>query len=628
MTSRLLPKSILCALLWLALAAASGASAQQPGSPATEKLPPTAAASASDQQGAPAEARAEAPRAGSITGRVLSEGGQPVANAGVFLRAVGAAPGPPQTTGTDNEGGFQMAGLEPGAYTVSASVPGYVTAPAPAGDFNERLYYRLGDSVTITLVKGGVITGNVSNAAGGPVVAACVRAIRVRDAEGRSVRSAGVWRERMTDDRGIYRLYGLELGSYVISVGGCRQFSFEPSLYDGEAPTYAPSSTRDTASEIIVRSGEEVNGVDIRYRGDRGHAVSGFISGAPRSGPINTGVFITLTHAGSGAIEATTSSSGREQDRAFAFYGIPDGEYDLVAQRGFNNDDSSISPPRRVTVKGADVTGIELALAPLGSIAGRVIYETIPAADRNPGCQAKDNLPLAETVIVARRDERGAAKDQPRPGGPSIVDGTPGVKGDFTLRNLTAGSYRLQVRLPGEDWYVRDIRRPAAASPAQAKTAQPKVAAVREPLALKTGERIERLSILVAEGAASLRGQVANATEGARLPVRLRVHLVPAERDYADEVLRFAEAGVRNDGTFTLTNIAPGRYWLIARIAPASESSEMVARPAAWDADARAVLRREAESAKTEVALQPCQRIADYTLRYAPSLTPNKTTSQ
>ena len=40
------------------------------------------------------------------------------------------------------------------------------------------------------------------------------------------------------------------------------------------------------------------------------------------------------------------------------------------------------------------------------------------------------------------------------------------------------------------------------------------------------------------------------------------------------------------------------------------------ARPAAWDADSRARLRREAEAASLTLDLQPCQRVTDYALRY------------
>ena len=120
-------------------------------------------------------------------------------------------------------------------------------------------FYRPGDSVTVTLIKGGVIAGTITDSDGRPVVNATVRAFRVRDVEGKPVSNAVQTRERFTDDRGYYRLYGLRPGAYVVSVGGRGQISGFPYLnqYEKDAPTYAPSSTRDTAAEIMVRPGRK-----------------------------------------------------------------------------------------------------------------------------------------------------------------------------------------------------------------------------------------------------------------------------------------------------------------------------------------------------------------------------------
>ena len=84
--------------------------------------------------------------------------------------------------------------------------------------------------------------------------------------------------EKTTDDRGIYRIYGLPAGNYLVWAGGP---TYNPGVdpYDTDVPTYAPSSTRDTATEITVRSGEETTNVDIRYRGEPGHIVSGTVNG-------------------------------------------------------------------------------------------------------------------------------------------------------------------------------------------------------------------------------------------------------------------------------------------------------------------------------------------------------------
>jgi hypothetical protein len=133
---------------------------------------------------------------------------------------------------------------------------------------------------------------------------------------------------------------------------------------------------------------------------------------------------------------------------------------------------------------------------------------------------------------------------------------------------------------------------------------------------LKAGEKITGVVATIAEGAAGLSGKVIPVAEGSRLPARLRIHLIPAEARAADEVLRYAEAYARSDGSFLLSNLAPGKYWLIARAAPDDETSDSPVAPIAWDANERAKLRRQALAAKNEIELQPCGRLKNYALRF------------
>ena len=106
-----------------------------------------------------------------------------------------------------------------------------------------------------------------------------------------------------------------------------------------------------------------------------------------------------------------------------------------------------------------------------------------------------------------------------------------------------------------------------------------------------------------------------SAGEGAPPFAFLRVYLVPAERERAEDLLRYAEVTPTPAGSFAFTNLAPGRYLLLVR---AVDPQEARPRPPFWDADARARLRREAEAAAHTLDLQPCQRAADLTLRYTP----------
>jgi hypothetical protein len=65
------------------------------------------------------------------------------------------------------------------------------------------------------MIKGGVITGRVTNATGEPLIGVRVNAVMTRGAEGNTARRAAA-RPRFTDDRGFYRLYGLPPGTYVV----------------------------------------------------------------------------------------------------------------------------------------------------------------------------------------------------------------------------------------------------------------------------------------------------------------------------------------------------------------------------------------------------------------------------
>lgn len=568
---------------------------------------------------------------GSITGRVVGDDGQPIPNATIIAFAQSGARGNNSSGATsDAAGKFTLGNLDPGAYTLNAFAPGYVLDADFLTEPAERKYYYVGDAATLRLVKGSVITGKVTDANGDPLVGARVSVVRLRRPDGRPVgdsRSTNVTPPRQTDDRGVYRVYGLRPGAYIVMAGGKGSFSFgQPTAYDADAPTYYPSTMRDTAVEVSVQAGQEMSGVDIRYRGEQGRAVSGTISAAPNaSPPANATIVVSLKHAAASAPESFTFLQPGAGERGFSFEGLADGDYELVAQSLSPNEESSAAPSRRVQIRGADVAGVKLTLAPLGSISGRLVFEAAkPAPDKNACQQAPTPRPV-QTVIYARRDDPHGASSRLFLFN-ARSDTTADDKGDFTVRSLGAGRYRPAVRLPDENFYVRAMELPStsaksaprAATAAAATNAPAANDPARQGFALQAGERLTGLVINVAGGAASLRGRVAAATEGESLPdhVGLRVHLVPAERAQADNVLRYAEAAVFSDGAFSFTNLAPGRYFLIARHADREAAGDAAPRPLAWDAATRAQLRLEAEAANVSLELAPCQRAADFVLRY------------
>jgi hypothetical protein len=546
---------------------------------------------------------------GSIKGRVVNENGQPLAQAGVYVRAFGAN-GQSRTTTSGADGTFQVSGLDPLAYIVGAALPAYTTLPRDPD--NQGTYFRVGDSVRIELVKGAVITGTVTSATGEPVVSVPVRVSMIRDGNNQPLRyETPFFKERPTDDRGIYRIYGLAAGTYIVSAGGSGLSSNSNlNAYDGDVPTYAPASTRDTAAEITLRPGEESSNIDIRYRGEPGHIVSGRVSGG--AGP--QGYTIRMNTIAGGRSQLVNSLFQSPESKGFSISGVGDGDYDLTAVFAGPGGDAAVSEFQRIKVSGADVTGIELTTRPLGSITGKVVLEESKAAE----CKAKRRPSFAETVITPWHNEKILPKDQPQflwsIGAPALPD----KQGDFTIRNLAPGQYRFNTRSPVKYWYLQSITlQPSGAPAAKAAVANRPVDAARNWTTVKPGERLSGLIITLAAGAASLRGQIKLA-EGQAQPARMFTYLVPAEKEKAEDILRFFAFPVAADGSFALNNLPPGRYWIIAKPAADNEVNILSQLRLPEEAEPRAKLRGEAEAAKREIELKPCQNVADYQLPFEP----------
>jgi hypothetical protein len=539
---------------------------------------------------------AKAQQTGEISGRVITEDGTGMPNLYVTIFPVNNLQSPilinrSNRVATDDNGNFRLTGLAPRLYQVNVyPTKGYAIQPPPPSEARERRYYRIGETATITLIKGGVITGKVTTADGDPLVGIYVSASMVRDAEGFKGRQLYSARQRQTDDRGIYRLYGLAPGTYTVSTGS----SGYAQGNTGNTPTYYPSSTRETADEVTVTNGGETTGVDIRIRDVRGHTISGTVTGGSEPDSPYMFASVSLSNAATGMPVLGTAVRSGEGGGGFALSGVEDGEYEIVGNSG--SGELLSSPPRHVTVKGADVSGIDLKLVPMASISGRVVIEKSQSACQEP----RKNL-MEEILITTRRDLTGQGTEQTNRA--FISDTGVNEQGDFTVKNLQPSRYRFEVYFMRETWFLRSISTNSSAT-------------ARSGIAVKAGERLTGVIVTIAEGAASLSGRVVAQAEGAQLPSRLRIHLVPAETAATDEVARYRETLAGGDRTFTFKNLPPGRYWLLARAVSTEDVIDRESLPLAWENTERAKLRKEAEAKKVEVELKPCQRETNYTLKF------------
>ena len=282
---------------------------------------------------------------------------------------------------------------------------------------------------------------------------------------------------------------------------------------------------------------------------------------------------------------------------------MPDGAYELVATTRREGGETFSSVPLRISVKGADVSGVELKLSAHGSIAGRVELESSNSpkmcaingslAENTPSSQVQEQTGRQRVVeeILLRAD-----RDDPNQRSPRSRYGwfgygrAPNEKGEFALKNLEAGRYRIAANLPDDGWYIRAIQsrqsgqsgagasKPTARAAAPPGVAKGPVDLSRNGIAIKPGEKLSGIEVIIAEGAASLGGKIVPATEGAQLPKNLCIHLIPAEAAAADDLLRYFETTIRNDDAFEFKHIAPGKYLLHAR--PVAEKERMMIRTA------------------------------------------------
>jgi hypothetical protein len=549
-----------------------------------------------------AQTTASAEPTGVITGRVLLDNGQPAVGATVSAVLQSRIA---RTALTNAEGEFKLSGLSPAPYAMTAQLPAYVMTPLTTAT-DEPQYFHLGDTATIQMFKGGVITGKVTTASDEAVPGLMIKAIRIRDAAGKAL-GASTYRRR-TDDRGIYRLFGLPPGTYLICTDGTAVgLSFEADEQIEDAPVYYPAATRETAAELAVASGEELANIDIRYRAERGRYVSGKVIGASGGYIIN----VYLKPVDSEVILASEWMQIRERKVedgiAFQFRGIADGEYELTADRRSGDDEGGFANPRRISVRGADVTGLELRLISYGSITGKLQLvedkppqSTATKATATATCAStpKRNFLFEETTIALHPEEKFLRNE-------SLRVAFPVRQGDFTIRYLTAGRYRFQSQWPNADWYLRAITLPDARTKRLLDLG-------RIGLGVKAGEKLNGVNFVIGTRAARLTGRIKASAE---IKTPFRVHLIPFEKEAADDVLRYAETEAATDGTFTLRQLAPGKYWIVART---SEVTSERALPLAWNQAERAKLRRAAEAANVILELQPCQQMKNYVLNYVP----------
>jgi hypothetical protein len=561
--------------------------------------------------GPPKTQQNRVPKSRSIKGRVVDDAGRPLAGASVILAPAGDFHSEDrQTVRTSEEGRFSFDPVADMPYTIV--VEGFESS-------DTREYHLPGDDVTIRVEKGGVITGRVTSADGEPLVGLQVvaRCVGAKSGNPPLAFFNELSRTRLTDDRGIYRFWGLQPAAYVVSAGPARHEVI--TAYDDDSPTYYPSSTLGSATRLELSNGQELTGIDISYRGYSGHAISGTVqSGMPPGGVQQGYCNVTLSPLGGDDLDSVYLPAGQSSG-PFAFSRVSEGEYVVVAVANSRNGVSALSPPRAVSVKGADVTRIDLKLLPLGSLSGRISLQDDPGL----GCKNKTRNTLAPVLFSLKEVVLSLKRDgQPKDDYPSFIQSqltyaaSPDATGLFTMKRVPAGAYRVDIWLPTPDWYVSAITQGSSSAASASRTARD---VVSQGISIGEGNAVSGLNVVIKNGAAGLSGRIVvfhEAAADAAVPSSgLMVYLTPVEQGRMAGQLKSYETEAAGDGSYQFKNLPPGRYRIAVRTVQGQEHTQSA------DQAVQQAGRRLTKSGDKPlvIELHPCERRTDYVLNYAQS---------
>jgi hypothetical protein len=173
------------------------------------------------------------------------------------------------TVFTDEDGRFEIPGVQPGTGYMSASKPGFLTGLVQSLSTAEAKAYKqveIGQSdvqVQLAMTPEATIAGHIRNEAGEPVNKLPVCLLRQDIGNGLYVGLAPHCAS--TDNEGAYRLQGIEPGTYILQTGlmadtselGLNYFTVNSEVHRGYVPTYYPGvGDAEGAKAIKLVAGE------------------------------------------------------------------------------------------------------------------------------------------------------------------------------------------------------------------------------------------------------------------------------------------------------------------------------------------------------------------------------------
>lgn len=528
---------------------------------------------------------------------------------------------------TDDEGRVVFRELPAGSYSLLAIKPGYVRTyygsaqpgrgPGTAVSVGDG--QRIG-ALRLRMVRGSVITGVLRNAAGRPAPNQSVFAVAVRTVNGErqaiaASESIGMMgladdsnRTVTTDDRGVYRIFGLPPGDYLVSVPAFGAGSSEvrqmiaaelawadravaagaAAAVSSEAPpptppvSYSPVYYPGTAvpADAIVISlgpGEERGGVDFAMQFVPTARVTGrVVDAAGRPQPALT---VSLRPARPDALDlfsALTTSTGRTgQEGTFTIAGVKPGAYTLTVRAAVRDSNAATDlaaaarqavasfsggaaglshwASEDIVVQGRDVTDVTLALRPGSTVTGRIVYD---ATTRTPPA----DLSRAQISLTLSMRAAGSADPINALSGAGSLGATIAPDGRFTVTGVPPGRYRLAsqqglIPIPVQNVAVGGWTLRSAMAGGRD--------IVDVPIEIRSGQDVADVVVTFTDRPAELSGTVFD--QNGRVTPSFPIVVFSTDRAYwTPSSRRVVMASPASDGRFRVVGLPAGEYYVCA----------------------------------------------------------------
>jgi hypothetical protein len=452
----------------------------------------------------------EAQAPGVIQGTVLSGAtGQPLRRAQVVLKPTDPKAGSIFQT-TDESGSFSFPKVPTGRYTITVQRDGYLPLSAGRiGSYKMPPIFTVQSGQTITsfvftMTASGVVSGKVKFDDAEPAVNTAIQLYRSFYDRGRHGYAAAA--STRTDDRGEYRVHGLEPGSYYVAA----LYQAPPKPSDAEklertdangnplpdlsyAVTFFPEAQKmSDAVPVKIAPGQEVGGIDIFLTlvhtvRVRGHVIGG-VKGDAVSSP---SVTLRWNDPDNTASVSAPINVSINPDQNFDIQGVTAGPYLLVA----SGVEAGVTLTGRVplNVGDSDVSDVDVVVDAESMWSGKI------RVDGEDTDQPTGLPPGLVVSLQPRRPITSATRAQVSENGEFSIPFVPDETYDLYVTNGPSNSYVKSVRLAEAERLDQGLEASSGAAPTaldvvlgmhggqvlgRAVTADPKVVASGATIAL------------------------------------------------------------------------------------------------------------------------------------------------